>query len=193
MNLAGPQSDRDLHWRKGPSARASAPKEEVRFVLSRCVRLQFTFRSLPLQVFDSENSRLRSENNLLKDQLQRSLKELKQYQQRYPSPYAAQLEADHQQDEGNPSLTASPEITSALLTAYDTSKIRLSSCFFFVRPTYLSTHCHHRDIRAGRDDQAIVGTERFDQGQCKYTIVSHGCSWCSWPIIYCNACCRPRL
>jgi hypothetical protein len=74
-----------------------------------------------LQTFDAENARLKTENNLLKDQLHRALKELKAYQLQYPSPFAAQVEANSEHDEDHPKLTASPEITSALFVAYDTS------------------------------------------------------------------------
>jgi hypothetical protein len=126
------------------------PKEEVFFVFHGVCQSQLALRYLlpVFQVFDSENSRLRSENNLLKDQLQRSLKELKQFQLRYPSPYAAQLEADNAQDEGNPSLTASPEITSALLTAYDTRKAFLRTLIIIVGFIDFMTYCNCRDIRA---------------------------------------------
>jgi len=37
--------------------------------------------------FEGENGRLKKENSILKDQLQRSLKELKGYQEKYPSAY----------------------------------------------------------------------------------------------------------
>lgn len=72
-----------------------------------------------MQGFDSEASKLRSENIALRDQLQRSLKELKLFQAKYPSPFASQLDSH---DEA-PQLSASPEITSALFEAYDTRKL----------------------------------------------------------------------
>jgi hypothetical protein len=109
-------------------------------------------------VFDSENSRLRSENSLLKDQLQRSLKELKQYQLKYPSPYAAQLEANDKEDERNPALTASPEITSALLVAYDFRKMLVRSPFIAAHAFTQMDHAVCRDIRAGGEKQEIGGS-----------------------------------
>jgi len=77
-------------------------------------------------VFDSEAAKLRSENIALRDQLHRSLKELKLFQTKYPSPFSSQLETDR--DEAPPQLSTSPEITSALFDAYDTRK--QSGCLF---------------------------------------------------------------
>lgn len=59
----------------------------------------------------------------MRDQLQRSLKELKLYQTKYPSPYATQIGmGSGLDDDETPKLSASPEITSALFEAYDTRK-----------------------------------------------------------------------
>ncbi len=71
-----------------------------------------------MQTFDSETNKLKSENNALRDQLNRALKELKSFQIKYPSPYANQQ--DSSRDDETPKLSASPEITSALFEAYDT-------------------------------------------------------------------------
>jgi len=69
-------------------------------------------------------NKLRSENIALRDQLQRSLKELKLFQAKYPSPYASQIGLSGQDEDDAPKLSASPEITSALFEAYDTRKFK---------------------------------------------------------------------
>jgi hypothetical protein len=56
----------------------------------------------------------------LKDQLQRSLKELRAYQIKYPSPYVPNAASE---DEAN-MWSAAPEAVNPLLEAYDT---RMSS------------------------------------------------------------------
>jgi len=106
MNLHGPQSDRDQMWGKGPIKREDKKND---------------------QVYESEVMRLKSENKSLKDQLQRSMKELKSYQVRYPSPYssATSAESKHNGDENFPSWSASPEIMTALFEAYDTRILEL--------------------------------------------------------------------
>ncbi len=79
-------------------------------------------------------NKLRSENIALRDQLQRSFKELKLYQAKYPSPYASQIGMDSGRDDDDPKLSASPEITSALFEAYDTRKFR---CWYNILLVFL--------------------------------------------------------
>jgi hypothetical protein len=73
----------------------------------------------PLKVFEAELTRLRSENSSLKDQLQRSLRELRAYQVKYPSPYIP----DRTEEEDNEGglWTIAPDVINPLLEAYDTS------------------------------------------------------------------------
>ncbi|KAJ1423361.1 hypothetical protein B484DRAFT_420672 [Ochromonadaceae sp. CCMP2298] len=92
MNLQGPQSDRDQLF-KG-AARNVRGNE---------------------QVYEGEVSRMQGENKSLKDHLQRSLRELKAYQMRYPSPFSSQ-----EVKEDEPHWSASPEIMTPLFDAYDT-------------------------------------------------------------------------
>jgi hypothetical protein len=74
--------------------------------------------------FESETTRLRRENGILKDQLQRSLKELKAYQEKYPSAYVTTPSG-----EGGelPPWTSSPDIMAPLFEAYDTRVRELES------------------------------------------------------------------
>jgi hypothetical protein len=70
-----------------------------------------------IQVYEGEVSRMQGENKSLKDHLQRSLRELKAYQMRYPSPFSSQ-----EVKEDEPHWSASPEIMTPLFDAYDTRK-----------------------------------------------------------------------
>lgn len=76
--------------------------------------------------FEGELGRLRRENSTLKDQLQRSLKELKAYQAKYPSAYinVGPSEGDYDQ---LPSWASSPDIMKPLFEAYDTRIRELES------------------------------------------------------------------
>ena len=99
MKLHGPQDDRDKHWTgRWDPQRPDLSRKEV-------------------EAFEGELSRLRTENKTLRDQLNRSLKELKAYQVKYPSPYVPTPQED---DEGN-LWTISPEAVNPLMEAYDTS------------------------------------------------------------------------
>jgi hypothetical protein len=69
------------------------------------------------RAYDGELSRNRRENASLKDQLQRSLRELKAYQIKYPSAYALS-----EGEEDLPPWATSPEIMTPLLQAYDSRK-----------------------------------------------------------------------
>ena len=69
------------------------------------------------RAYEGELSRIRRENSSLKDQLQRSLRELKAYQIKYPSAYTS---SDNEAD--LPPWTTSPEIMTPLLQAYDSRK-----------------------------------------------------------------------
>lgn len=97
MNLHGPQSDRDQLWRMGGQATKLSHGKETP------------------QVFDGEATKLREDNRILRNQLQRAMKELKSYQLKYPSPYStAAID-----DEGLPAWSSSPETTAPLFEAYD--------------------------------------------------------------------------
>jgi hypothetical protein len=74
--------------------------------------------------FESDNTRLRRENSILKDQLQRSLKELKCYQQKYPSAY---VNVQHAEGDELPPWASSPDIMAPLFEAYDTRVKELES------------------------------------------------------------------
>ncbi len=67
--------------------------------------------------FEGETTRLRRENGILKDQLQRALKELKAYQVKYPSAYVS---IQHKEGEELPPWASSPDIMAPLFEAYDT-------------------------------------------------------------------------
>jgi hypothetical protein len=69
--------------------------------------------------FEGELGRLRRENSTLKEQLQRSLKELRAYQTKYPSAYinVPKNEGEHDQ---LPPWASSPDIMKPLFEAYDT-------------------------------------------------------------------------
>jgi len=74
--------------------------------------------------FEGETTRLRRENGILKDQLQRSLKELKAYQQKYPSAY---VNIQHKEGDELPPWASSPDIMAPLFEAYDTRVKELES------------------------------------------------------------------
>ena len=67
---------------------------------------------------DDEATSLRQEVKSLRDQLQRSLLELKAYQTKYPSAYIHDIKLD----ESLPPWITSSEIMTPLLVAYDSSK-----------------------------------------------------------------------
>lgn len=69
---------------------------------------------------EGELSRSRRENASLKDQLQRSFKELKAFQIKYPSAYIT-----GEGDDDLPPWTIDAEIMTPLLQAYDSRTLRL--------------------------------------------------------------------
>lgn len=69
------------------------------------------------RAYEAEIARIRRENISLKDQLQRSLRELKVFQIKYPSAYAP-----CENEDDLPPWTTSPEIMTPLLQAYDSRK-----------------------------------------------------------------------
>lgn len=74
---------------------------------------------------------MKNDNSSLKDQLQRSLRELRAYQVKYPSPYAAQLGAENEEPDASLwSLNA--HAINPLLEAYDTRKSHLSFFLFLI-------------------------------------------------------------
>jgi phage-related minor tail protein len=101
MKLHGPQDDRDKHWKGGKfeNSRADLTRKET-------------------EAYEGELTRLRNENKTLHDQLNRSLKELRSYQVKYPSPYIP----SPQEDEDGNLWTIAPEAVNPLMEAYDTSK-----------------------------------------------------------------------
>lgn len=72
-------------------------------------------------MLESELDKLKEENTSLQNQLHRSLKELKAYQIKYPSPF---LENIHQNDddEDQLQLPASARFMKPLFQAYDAGK-----------------------------------------------------------------------
>lgn len=102
MKLHGPQSDRDRLWAGG----------------GKGSRGDLNSQRDADQVYEAELSRLRNENKTIRDQLQRALKELRAYQVKYPSPFAAS-QADT--DDAEAALwSAAPAMMTPLLEAYDT-------------------------------------------------------------------------
>lgn len=67
-------------------------------------------------------AKLRSENSNLTDQLQRSLKELRHFQLKFPNAYSGVARSAAEDNENAEQWTSSPEIMSPLLEAYDTRK-----------------------------------------------------------------------
>ena len=106
MRSGGPQSERDRRlWDE---------KADVPSVVRNDLVVNDADEK---RVYEGELSRIRRENSSLKDQLQRSLRELKAYQIKYPSAYAP---SDNDGD--LPPWTTSPEIMTPLLQAYDSRK-----------------------------------------------------------------------
>lgn len=104
MKSHGPQDDRDKYWSGGKweSQRQELTRKEV-------------------EAYEGELTRLRNENKSIRDQLNRSLKELHAYQVKYPSPYTPKPQED---EEGN-LWTIAPEALNPLIEAYDTSNFPL--------------------------------------------------------------------
>ncbi len=104
MKSHGPQDDRDKYWTGGKweSQRQELTRKEV-------------------EAYEGELTRLRNENKSIRDQLNRSLKELHAYQVKYPSPYTPKPQED---EEGN-LWTIAPEALNPLIEAYDTSNFPL--------------------------------------------------------------------
>jgi predicted RNase H-like nuclease (RuvC/YqgF family) len=100
MKLHGPQDDRDKHW----TGRWEAHRNDL--------------TRKEAEAYEGELSKLRTENKTLRDQLNRTLKELKSYQIKYPSPYVPHSVED---EEGNWPMV--PEAVNPLMEAYDTSNL----------------------------------------------------------------------
>ena len=106
MRSGGPQSERDRRFWDDKADIPSAVRSDLVVAENEDKR-----------VYEGELSRIRRENASLKDQLQRSLRELKVYQIKYPSAYApSEVEDDL------PPWTTNPEIMTPLLQAYDSRK-----------------------------------------------------------------------
>ena len=110
MILSGPQKDREKLW-MGKSSNIDIGLEN-----REDFKLDYISEN---QVYEKELDQLKRENFYLKDQLNRSLKELKSYQIKYPSAYIS-LEED--EDAEFPQWSVSPESMGPLINAYDTSK-----------------------------------------------------------------------
>lgn len=124
MRSGGPQSERDRRFWDDKADIPSAVRSDLVVADNEDKR-----------VYEGELSRIRRENTSLKDQLQRSLRELKVYQIKYPSAYApSEVEDDL------PPWTTNPEIMTPLLQAYDSRK----------SPTY-----SYHDLKSLRDRQVI--------------------------------------
>ncbi len=134
MNLTGPQSDRDRLLSGRWDGNRQALGSEGDPVSSVCDPLLTSMYSFWIHFFflhssqhyDGELARLRHDNETLRSQLTRSLKELKAYQIKYPSPYVYRPE-----DEDELAAWGDiPEIMTPLLEAYDASKLSLTVKYF---------------------------------------------------------------
>ena len=105
--IGGPQADRTRNMAAGKLP--AGPRDDI---LS-------ADRGTDKFAFEGELGRLRRENSTLKEQLQRSLKELKAYQTRYPSAYINVPKSEGEHDQ-LPPWASSPDIMKPLFEAYDT-------------------------------------------------------------------------
>jgi len=96
----GPQQERDGQRASSSSASASAPLD----------------RATEKQVYEGEVVRLRRENLSYRDQLKRSLVELRSYQLKFPS---AHVTYDDSELENLPPWATAPDIVSPIMRAYD--------------------------------------------------------------------------
>ena len=113
--LGGPQAERSKSVSGGRPG-SSANRDDILGV----------DRGTDKYAFEGELGRLRRENSTLKDQLQRSLKELKGYQTKYPSAYINVASSDGEHDQ-LPAWASSPDIMKPLFEAYDTRIRELES------------------------------------------------------------------
>jgi len=109
MILGGPQKERERLW-IGKSANL-----DIGIDNREDLKLEPTSEN---QVYEGEIAHLKRENSTLKDQLIRSLKELKGYQIKYPSAY---ISIDDDEDSEFPQWSISPESMGPLIHAYDIS------------------------------------------------------------------------
>jgi hypothetical protein len=77
-------------------------------------------------VYEGELARVRRENSSLRDQLQRTLRELKAYQVKYPLEYIP----DAENVENLAPWTTSSEIMTPLLEAYDARMLSFFSVIY---------------------------------------------------------------
>jgi hypothetical protein len=87
---------------------------------------------IQLKKFGGDVGRLQEENNSLKNQLKRALKELQIYQNTYPSAYSSHFNTIHDDDDGEDDdkphyWSPSTEKLKPLFEAYDTRKHCFSS------------------------------------------------------------------
>mmetsp|Transcript_21841 Transcript_21841/g.40736 ORF Transcript_21841/g.40736 Transcript_21841/m.40736 type:complete len:781 (+) Transcript_21841:66-2408(+) len=111
MNLSGPQSSRDKSWVRKP-AEISGDREDL--VIDR---------NAEKQVYEGELGRVRRENASLRDQLQRTLRELKAFQLKYPDDLMHRQE----DDEDLPPWATSAEKMTPLLLNYDSRVLELEA------------------------------------------------------------------
>jgi myosin protein heavy chain len=105
MKFGGPQIARDKHiWEE--SRDLPGIERDDLLVLDR---------DTETKNYEGELTRLRRENVALRDQVQRSLKELNVYQVKYPSAYSS----SYSSQDDMPPWTSSPEIMTPLFVAYD--------------------------------------------------------------------------
>ena len=150
MKLGGPQSDRDRKWNNsGQPPAVEFSKEQVsstlcmnmlclkaanmvlNFKLTLCLSICLSMY-IQRKKFGGDVGRLQEENNSLKNQLKRALKELQIYQNTYPSAYSSHFNTIHDDDDGedddNPHYwSPSTEKLKPLFEAYDTRKHCFSS------------------------------------------------------------------
>lgn len=72
------------------------------------------------RVYEGELLRMKRENEFIKDQLQRSFRELKAFQIKYPSAYSP-----NEVEDNLPPWITDPKLMNPVITAYDSSKYGL--------------------------------------------------------------------
>jgi myosin protein heavy chain len=110
VTFASPQGQREKSWRKDVSATSASISSVGREDL-------VAEGGHDSQIYEGELGRLRRENASLKDQIQRTFRELKAYQVKYPSYDIPQQVLDN--DENLPPWSTTPELMTPLLEAYD--------------------------------------------------------------------------
>ncbi|KAG5182592.1 hypothetical protein JKP88DRAFT_348798 [Tribonema minus] len=105
----GPQAERNMQWSNRSGELPPPPQREALMVESMADR----------RLYEQELARLRADAKFMEDQLQRTSKELRVYQLKYPQAAARIGRADLDAQPDVPGWVASAEVMSPLLAAYD--------------------------------------------------------------------------